>query len=101
MCNQRDAMRTWNVDRIWVGVERGFDNLQLSKHCRSKQVETRAVFEQVIGNFFMAHMCRGAEAGFKIPAAPVPGCVDQPWLLREQFLDAFKVAMRLGDKFLN
>src|SRR6266498_2220376 len=72
MCNQWDSVRTSCVDRIWIGVERGFDDFQFSQHGCSKEIKTRAVFKQIVGNVFPAHVCGRAKTRFPVPATPIP-----------------------------
>ena len=83
MGGKRDAMRPGCVERIGVGCERGFDNIEFAEHRRGKDVEPCAAFQQEIGDFLPPHVSCTAEGGFQIAAAPIPGCVDKGGFLSE------------------
>ncbi len=89
------------IERIWEGFERGFDDLHVSQHGRCENVEPCAVIEQEDCDVPSAHVRRGAEGGFKISAAPIPGGVDQTGFLRQQFLHALQVAVGVSYEFFD
>ena len=92
--DQRDPMRAGDVDCIRISFERGPYNFQFPKHGRREEIEPCPILDQVIGDIFAAHMRCRAEPGFPIPAAPIPGRIDQSWFLGKQFFDAFEIDYR-------
>lgn len=100
MDDQGYPMRTWRIDGRRVCFQRGFDDLKFSEHRRGEDIKACAMFEQEIRDVPAPHMGRGAEGGLKVSATPVPCGVDQCGLLRQQFPDAAKAAVRIAYKFV-
>ena len=89
MGNQRDPMRTQNVKRIRICLQRSSYNIQITQHGGGEEIETRAVFQQEARDISSTHVRSSTETGFEVTAAPIPDTVDQGRFLCHQLLDSF------------
>src|SRR5690348_2605274 len=101
MGDQRDAMRTQNIDSIRVCLDGGSDDVQIPKHGCGKEVETGSVVQQIESNIPSAHVSRRPEGSLEVSAAPIPTTVDQCRFQCEQFFYTIQITVGIPHEVLN
>jgi len=86
---------------IGEGGEHGFDDVEPSEHGGVENVHAGAAGNQEQGDVFAAHVTGAAERRLPVAAAPVPGGVEQAWLLGEQGFGAIQIEVANANKLLD
>src|SRR5882762_9636076 len=83
------------------GGEHGFDDVESSEHGGVENVHAGAAGNQEQCDIFATHVPGAAERRFPVAAAPIPGGVEQAWLLGEQGLGAVQIEVAYTNKLLD
>ena len=71
------------------------DDVEVTERRRCEQVEPRAVLDEEERDLATAHVRSRTQARLPVAAAPVPGGVDELWLLLQERADGVDVAVRV------
>ena len=77
MTQQRDAVRSQDSLRAWLGLDERLHDFELAKHGGGKQARAGAVFDEQLGDLAVADVGRGPEGVFPVAEAPVDGCTGE------------------------
>ncbi len=94
-------MRAASVDRRRVGRQRRFDLGAPAEHGRRRQLQRRALGQQVLGHGAAADVGRALDGRFRVARRPLIGGVQQPRLGGQQRLHGGQVAVAGDDEFAN
>src|SRR5439155_7308533 len=101
MLDERNPVRALRVVHLGKVREHTADYVEVPEHRGREEIEAGAVLEQQERDLAPAHVRGGAERGLPVPAAPVPGGVDERRLLLESLANVLEVAVRARDERLD